>query len=189
MYVFLFTFFSLPFIFTLVACSISHFLTTVTKFSCYSTNKKCIVFFLLLQFSVALSLLIKLCWPVTYFLFFSVFFFLYIPNLWTQQLIKASNFRQHGYRNNFYFLFFSLLTLQLSLLHNTRVATRFPAKISSSCIWVAISVDCCLILHWYAYGTEGQSLGWAMYGHLITKFSRMDRFSQLWGSTCVELCY
>ena len=39
-YVFLFTFFSLPLIFTLVAASISHFLTAATKFSCCSSNKK-----------------------------------------------------------------------------------------------------------------------------------------------------
>ena len=41
-------FLSLPLIFTLVARSISHFLTTVTKFSCCSTNKNVSFFFLLL---------------------------------------------------------------------------------------------------------------------------------------------
>ena len=35
----------------------------------------------------------------------------------------------------------SLLTLLLSLLYKTLVAMRFPAKITSSCIWVAIPVD------------------------------------------------
>ena len=35
----------------------------------------------------------------------------------------------------------SLLTLLLSLLYKTPVAMRFPAKITSSCIWVAILVD------------------------------------------------
>ena len=39
-------FFSLPLIFTLVTASISHFLTT--KFSCCSSNKKCLLFYLLL---------------------------------------------------------------------------------------------------------------------------------------------
>ena len=34
----------------------------------------------------------------------------------------------------------------------------FPAKISSSWIWVTIPVDC-VILHWYACGADGQSLG------------------------------
>ena len=39
----------------------------------------------------------------------------------------------------------------------TRVAMRFPAKITSKCIWVAIPVDG-LILHWYACGADGRSL-------------------------------
>ena len=39
-YAFLFTvFFSLPLIFTLVASSISHFLTASIKFTCYSSNE------------------------------------------------------------------------------------------------------------------------------------------------------
>ena len=51
---------------------------------------------------------------------------------------------------------------------------RFPAKITSSCIWVAIPVDW-VILHWYTCGADGRSLGRAVYGHVITKFSRMGR--------------
>ena len=39
LYVFLFTLFSLPLIFTLVAASIFHFLTTAIKFSCFSSNE------------------------------------------------------------------------------------------------------------------------------------------------------
>ena len=35
---------------------------------------------------------------------------------------------------------------------------RFPAKITSSCIRVAIPVDW-VILHWYACGADGRSLG------------------------------
>ena len=41
----------------------------------------------------------------------------------------------------------------------TRVAMRFPAKITSSCIWVAIPVDW-VILHQYGCGADGQSLAW-----------------------------
>ena len=33
---------------------------------------------------------------------------------------------------------------------------RFPAKITSSCIWVAIPVDW-IILRWYACGADGRS--------------------------------
>ena len=71
------------------------------------------------------------------------------------------------YRNNFRFPFSSLLTLWLSLLHKTRVGLRFPVKITSSCIWIAMPVDW-VILHWYAWRTVGQT-----YGHVITKISRM----------------
>ena len=39
LYVFLFTFFSLPLIFTLVAEGIFHFLTTAIKFSRFSSNE------------------------------------------------------------------------------------------------------------------------------------------------------
>ena len=55
LYVFLFTLFSLPLIFTLVAGSTSHFLTTAIKLSCYSTNEISLLCFLSL--ALALSLL------------------------------------------------------------------------------------------------------------------------------------
>ena len=51
----LFTFFSLPLIFTLVADSISHLLTAAKKFSCYSSNEiglLCFFLSLALAFSV-----------------------------------------------------------------------------------------------------------------------------------------
>ena len=70
--------------------------------------------------------------------------------------------------------FSSLLTLLLSVLYKTWVAMRFPAKITSSCIWVAISVNW-VILHWYDCGADGQPVGRSVYGHVITKFSRMGR--------------
>ena len=40
----------------------------------------------------------------------------------------------------------------------------------------------CEIKHWYACGADGRKVGWSVYGHVIAKFSRMDRFSRLWGS-------
>ena len=66
----------------------------------------------------------------------------------------------------------SFLTLLLSLLYKTPVAMRFPAKIMS-CISVAIPIDW-VILHWYACGADGQSLGRAVYSHVI-KFYRRGR--------------
>ena len=38
---------------------------------------------------------------------------------------------------------------------------RFPAKITSSCIWVAIPVDW-VILHWYACDADGRTVGLAV---------------------------
>ena len=57
------------------------------------------------------------------------------------------------------------------------MAMRIPAKITSSCIWVAIPVDL-VILHWYACDADGRSLGRAggrsvgrsVYGNVITIF-------------------
>ena len=39
----------------------------------------------------------------------------------------------------------------------------------------------CEIKHWYACGADGRKVGWSVYGHVITEFSRMDRFSKLCG--------
>ena len=60
------------------------------------------------------------------------------------------------------------------MLYKTSMAMRFSAEITSSCIWIAISADG-VILHWYACGVDGRSLGRWFYGHVITKFSRMGR--------------
>ena len=69
-YVFLFPFFSLSLIFTIVAASISLFLTTATKFHVVPPTKSVSFVFSL---SLALAvLLVELRWPFLYFLFFSV---------------------------------------------------------------------------------------------------------------------
>ena len=39
----------------------------------------------------------------------------------------------------------------------TRVAVRFPAKLTSSCIWVAIPVNW-VILHWYVCGADRRTV-------------------------------
>ena len=56
LYVVLFTIFSLPPIFTLVAASISHFLTAAIKLSCYSSNEIGLICFL------SLALVLSLFW-------------------------------------------------------------------------------------------------------------------------------
>ena len=87
--VFLLPLFSLPLTFTLVAASISHFLTAATKVSCcFSNNFSFFSLSLSLQLSVA-PILVELRWPVANFLFFSAFLFLYIPYTWTRQSIQA----------------------------------------------------------------------------------------------------
>ena len=85
---------------------------------------------------------------------FSLSFFFSCSTIYLSLILS----RQHGYRNNFHFPFSSLLTLLLSLLYKTPVAMRFPAKITLSCIWVAIPDDW-VILHWYACGADGRSGG------------------------------
>ena len=60
------------------------------------------------------------------------------------------------------------------------VALQFPAKITSSCIWVAIPVHMLNELFYIGMPvvqTDGRSINCFVYSHLITKFSRMDRFS------------
>ena len=63
---------------SLVAASISHFLTIATNFHGVLPTKN--VSFVLYSRSRSLSLffLDEICWPAAYFLFFSVFLFLYI---------------------------------------------------------------------------------------------------------------
>ena len=54
-------------------------------------------------------------------------------------------------------------------------AIFFPNK-TLSYIWVAIPFNW-IILHWYACGADGRSVGRSVYGHVITKFSRMGSLS------------
>ena len=36
--------------------------------------------------------------------------------------------------------------------------------------------------HWFSCGADGRVVGRSVYGHVITRFSGMDRFTKLWGS-------
>ena len=65
-------------------------------------------------------------------------------------------------------MIFSLLLFFLSKSPGGHVFS-FKNK-SVSCIWVAIPADW-IILHWYACGADTRSV----YGHVITKFSRIGR--------------
>ena len=86
-----FSLFSLPLIFTLVAASTSHFLTAAKSFFS-SFQQRMPPLFLSLTLALyrqacVATFIVELRWPVAYSLFFSVFLFLYIPNLWTWKLI------------------------------------------------------------------------------------------------------
>ena len=98
------------------------------------TKNVSILFYLLLWLSVALYL-VELRWPVTYFLFFCLSLSLY-----SKFVIRIQ--RQFPL---FVFVFID------SLVVKTRVTMRFPAKITSSCIY--------FILHWYACGADGRLVG------------------------------
>ena len=74
-YMFLFSFFSLLLIFTLVTASISHFLTIATKYSCCSSTKKCVLFFLSLALTLCRSFsrrALLACHPLSRFLCLSL---------------------------------------------------------------------------------------------------------------------
>ena len=55
LYVFLFTFLLLPLVFTVVAASISHFLTAAIKVSCFSSIEICLFCFLSLALALSRS--------------------------------------------------------------------------------------------------------------------------------------
>ena len=40
--------------------------------------------------------------------------------------------------------------------------------------WIGYNIE-------YACGVDRRKVGWSVYGHVIAEFSRMDRFSKLWG--------
>ena len=80
-----------------------------------------------------------------------------------------------AFRFRLYWLFCCLC------FYKTPVAVRFPAKISSSCIWVAIPVDW-VILHCYACGADGRSLGVRSRDYQIFSDGYITSFSYPWCS-------
>ena len=137
----LFFFTAAHFHLALVAASISHIVTAATKFSCCSSNKKMSLVFiscsrlLLPLFSLSFAGL-----PPTFSfsLSFSCSIFQICGHDTYSKLNTLENMDTKTYCR---FPFSSSLTLQFSLLYKTRVAMRFPVKITLSCIWVATPVD------------------------------------------------
>ena len=120
------------------------------------------------------------CRPLSLFLRLSLaLYFKFVDmTIYRLNLSKLNTLANTDTETIFAFLFRLYWLILLYLFFKTLVAMRFPAKITLSCIWVAIPVDW-VILHWYACGADGRSLGRSLgrsvYGHVITKFSRMDR--------------
>ena len=73
--------------------------------------------------------------------------------------------------------------LKLSIDH------RIDVSAISVCSWALKLARKCEIKRWSPCGADGRLLVRAVYGHVIAKFSRMGRFSQLWGSARAELRY
>ena len=124
--------FSLPLIFTLVAASISNFLTSTTKFSCCSSNK------IYLRFLFLALFLFELCWPVAYFLFFPVFLFLYIPNCGHDSLSKLNSLDNTDTETISLFVFVLIDSLIVSASQDAGGHTISRQK-TSSCISVTIT--------------------------------------------------
>ena len=111
------------------------------------------------------------CWPLAFPIF--------SPPLW----ISMFFFPRNSSRSSSFFVIRVSVnvknnaekdtTLLFSFYKSGRPCDFLPNK-TLSCIWVALPVDL-VILHWYACGADGRSGGRSVYGHVITKFSRMGR--------------
>ena len=126
---YVFSFSAAHFLLALVDASISHFVTAATKFSCSSNQKMSPLFFI--SHSRSLSPFFSLSFaglPATFSSSLSFSCSIYIPNLWTWQLIQAKYFRQHGYRNNFRFPFSSLLSFSCLCFTRRGWLCDFPPK-------------------------------------------------------------
>ena len=87
---FSFTIFSLLLIFTLHWWPLAFLILSppLQNSHVVRPTKRCFLCFLSLALDISVALfLAELRWPAAYFLFFAVFLLLYIPNLWTRQLI------------------------------------------------------------------------------------------------------
>ena len=148
--------------FALVAASISHFVTAATKFSCYYSNKKMSLLFFI-SCSRSLSPFFSLSFPGRRLLSLFLCPSLALYSKFVDDESKVNTLDNTDTET------ISAFRFRLYLLFST----RFPAKITASCIWVAIPVDWA-VLQWYACGADGRTVGRA-YGHVITKFYRRGR--------------
>ena len=114
-----------------------------------------------LAFSVAIFL-VELCWPVAHFIF------LYIPNLWTWQLIQAFFCIKKQFPL-FVFVFIDSLVVSASQDAGGYAISRqnnLELHLGCHTCWLSYFTLVCL---WC-----GRTVG-REYGHVITKISRMGR--------------
>ena len=151
-YVFSFTCFftAANFHLALVAASISHFVTGATKFSCYSFLSTKNVSFVFFSRWASLA-----CRVLSLFLGLSLALYSKSVDttinlsliLWTPRIQKQFPLSV--------FVFIDSLVVSPLQEAGGYVISR---QITWSCIWVAIPVDW-VILHWYACGADGRSVG------------------------------
>ena len=98
--------------------------------------------------------------------------------------LKTSNLSADNFKNYSTSLgrYLSPLYGQVILANGYPVLTAVNwSRTISGCTWASKPVRKCEIKDWFPRGvggrSVGRSVGWSVYGHVITKFSWMDKFS------------
>ena len=123
----------------------------------------------------------ELRWPAAHFLFSlsftcSIFQVCGHDNLFKLTTLDNTDTESiSAFRFRLYWLFCCLCFTR------RRWLCDFPPKKISSCIWVTIPVDW-VILHWYAYGADGRSLGVRSRDYQIFSDGYITSFSYPWCS-------
>ena len=154
----------------LVAASISHFVTAVTKYS----TKNCLLCFLSLALDLYrpfqsrwASLACRLL-P----LFLCVSLTLYSKFLDMTINLSLILYKTRIQRQSPLSLFVFMDSLVVSALQDAG-GYAISRQNNLELHWLAIPVDWVILFFWYTCGADGRSGGWSVYGHVITKSSRM----------------
>ena len=169
-YVFSFTLFftAVHFHLALVAASIPHVVTPATKFSCCSSNKNMSPLFFFF-FSLALDHRRPFSrWASLACRLLSLFLRL---SLALYSKFVGMTIRQHGNRNNFRFKLFLLFSWDAGSYAISR-QNNLELHLDSHTCWLTYFT----LVYLWCGGTFG---GRSVYGHVITKFSGMGRFTYL----------
>ena len=180
-YVFSFTFFSLLLIFTLHLWLLAFliFSPPLKNFHVVFPTKKWLLCFL--------SLALDLCcpfsgWPLLACCLLSLFLCLCLP-LYSKlvdmtinlSLILWTTWIQKQFLLSVFVFIHSLFVFALQDAGGFAISRQNNLELHLGC-HTCTHVEW-VILHWYACGADRRMVNCFVYGHLITKFSRMDRFS------------